>query len=128
VVASTKTLAPKLRDTPRLVEAEFDVELVKQPCVKSSSPLVGTVTFLVITVFVPLVIWLVKRRRAPFAAGHAKEALNFQINILLIAVLAVVGRPYLEVWQPHSGGYWCCCPVPLQCLPVLLRRLGRRPE
>jgi len=112
VVASTKTLAPKLKDTPRPVEKEFDVELVKQPRVKSSSRelaafchLIGTATFLVIPVFVPLVIWLAKRR-APFVATHAEESLNFQINILLIAVLAVVGQPYLEAWQPHSGGYW----------------------
>jgi uncharacterized Tic20 family protein len=112
VVASTKTRTPTLKGTPPPAEQEFDVQLVKQPRVKGSSRelaafchLIGTAAFLVIPVFVPLVIWLGKRR-APFVATHAKEALNFQINTLFLAVLAVVGRPYLEAWLPQSRGYW----------------------
>jgi uncharacterized Tic20 family protein len=34
----------------------------------------------------PLVIWLVKRDSLPFAADQSKEALNFNITVLLIAV------------------------------------------
>lgn len=45
----------------------------------------------------PLVIWLVKKDELPFAAAQAKEALNFQITlliygiILLLLVLTVIG-------------------------------------
>jgi uncharacterized Tic20 family protein len=35
---------------------------------------------------VPLVIWLIKRDEQPWIGTQAKEALNFQINLLLAAV------------------------------------------
>ena len=57
-------------------------------------------------VFGSLFIWLAKRRIAPFVARHAKEALNFQVYIVVTAVLALIARPYLESWQPGTGGYW----------------------
>ena len=41
----------------------------------------------------PLVVWLVKKDDAPFVAEHAKEALNFQITVVFVALamaLAVV--------------------------------------
>lgn len=41
---------------------------------------------------VPLVIWLMKKGQAPFTVDQAKEALNFQISILLTAIgLAIIG-------------------------------------
>lgn len=36
---------------------------------------------------VPLIIWLIKKDQSPYLAGQAKEALNFQITVL-IAYLA----------------------------------------
>ncbi|MGH9051832.1 MAG: DUF4870 domain-containing protein, partial [Acidimicrobiia bacterium] len=38
----------------------------------------------------PLVIWLVKREEHPFIALHAKEALNFNISVLIYAAVAFV--------------------------------------
>lgn len=38
----------------------------------------------------PLIIWLVKKEGHPFVAEHAKEALNFQITITLIAIVAIL--------------------------------------
>lgn len=38
----------------------------------------------------PLVVWLVKREDHPFIDHHAKEALNFNLTILVAAVAAVV--------------------------------------
>lgn len=32
---------------------------------------------------VPLVVWLLKKDQSPYLAEHAKEALNFQITILI---------------------------------------------
>jgi hypothetical protein len=51
----------------------------------------------------PFAIWLAKRGDDEFAAGHAKEALNFQLSMLLWTLLAlvlvccVVGIPLLVV-------------------------------
>ena len=36
----------------------------------------------------PLLVWLVKKDTMPFAADQAKEALNFNITILLLAIVA----------------------------------------
>lgn len=38
----------------------------------------------------PLVVWLVKRDDHPFVEMHAKEALNFNLSVLLYAVVGVV--------------------------------------
>lgn len=38
----------------------------------------------------PLIIWLVKRDTLPFAADQAKEALNFNITVLIVALALVV--------------------------------------
>lgn len=37
----------------------------------------------------PLVIYLSKKNDSPFAAGEAREALNFQISLFLYAVLSL---------------------------------------
>lgn len=39
----------------------------------------------------PLIIWLVKKDTSAFAADQAKEALNFQITFLIIAIPMLVG-------------------------------------
>jgi uncharacterized protein len=38
----------------------------------------------------PLVIWLLRKDSDPFAAGHALEALNFNLTIIILAIAAVV--------------------------------------
>ena len=38
----------------------------------------------------PLVIWLVKKDELPFAAAQAKEALNFQITLLIYGIILVL--------------------------------------
>jgi len=38
----------------------------------------------------PLVVWLTRRDDSPFVAAHAKEALNFNISVLLGALVCVV--------------------------------------
>ncbi len=39
---------------------------------------------------VPLVIWLSQRDRSDFVADHAREALNFQISVLIWGVLGAL--------------------------------------
>lgn len=38
----------------------------------------------------PLVVWLVKRDEHPFIAMHAREALNFNLSVLLYFIVGVV--------------------------------------
>ena len=37
----------------------------------------------------PLIVWLVKKEQSPFVADQAKEALNFQLAGLLVAIVLV---------------------------------------
>lgn len=49
----------------------------------------------------PLVVWLVKREDHPFIALHAREALNFNLSVLIYAIAAgilsiiLIGIPIL---------------------------------
>ncbi len=43
--------------------------------------------FLGVGIILPLIIWLVKKSEADNVAYHAKEALNFQITVLLAAIV-----------------------------------------
>lgn len=38
----------------------------------------------------PLVVWLLKKDESPFVADQAKEALNFQLAVLIASVICVV--------------------------------------
>ena len=53
------------------------------------SALLGLFTGGVGNIVGPLVIWLVKKDTMPFAGDQAKEALNFNITLLIIAVILV---------------------------------------
>lgn len=39
----------------------------------------------------PLVVWLLRRDADPFSAEHARQALNFNLSVLLYAAVAFVG-------------------------------------
>jgi uncharacterized protein len=54
---------------------------------------IGTLGFLA-----PLVIWLVLRDRSAFVADQAKEALNFQITLLIVVVIGWVLTIVLVGW------------------------------
>jgi uncharacterized Tic20 family protein len=43
----------------------------------------------------PLVVWLIKRKDSPSVEAHAKEALNFQISVMLYLMIAVGGTASL---------------------------------
>jgi uncharacterized protein len=45
---------------------------------------------LVVWLFAPLIIYLVKKDESAFVAAHAKESLNFQITIALVTILLVI--------------------------------------
>jgi uncharacterized protein len=38
----------------------------------------------------PLIIWLIKREEDPFVEGYAREALNFQISVLIYGVAVAI--------------------------------------
>jgi hypothetical protein len=75
--------------------------------------LVGTIGFLTagLTFFVPLVIWLRKRRKSTFVARQAKEAVNFQLNIFVWTVVTL--GPPLAAWylSPQIAGYLMFAPA-----------------
>lgn len=50
---------------------------------------VGLATAAVFGFVGPLLVWLFKRDEHPFTDHHAKEALNFQLTVLLVLVLSV---------------------------------------
>ncbi len=54
------------------------------------SALVGLVLPLIGIVLGPLVVWLARRDESEFVAGHAKEALNFNISVLLGALACML--------------------------------------
>jgi uncharacterized protein len=65
------------------------------------SGFVAAFFFVVGAVLAPLIIWLVKKDELPFVADQAREALNFQITVLLsgfvcwLLVLVLIGIPLL---------------------------------
>jgi uncharacterized Tic20 family protein len=56
---------------------------------------------LVVWLFAPLIIYLVKKDESAFVAAHAKEALNFQITITIVAIalfISIIGIFLLWLW------------------------------
>ncbi len=54
------------------------------------SALAGLVVPLIGIALGPLVVWLAKRDESEFVAAHAKEALNFNISVLLGAIACML--------------------------------------
>ena len=38
----------------------------------------------------PLIVWVIKKEQSPFVADQAKEALNFQLAALIVALICLV--------------------------------------
>jgi uncharacterized protein len=51
------------------------------------SALAGVVVPMVGCILGPLVVWLSRRDQSPFVAEHAREALNFNITVVLAAIV-----------------------------------------
>ena len=45
---------------------------------------------LVVWLFAPLIIYLVKKDESAYVAAHAKEALNFQITLTIVVVVLLI--------------------------------------
>lgn len=55
------------------------------------SAFVGFIAGVLVLSFVgPLVVWLVKREEHPFIESHAREALNFNLSVLLYGVVCLL--------------------------------------
>ena len=53
----------------------------------------------------PLVVYLAQRERSPFVAGHAREALNFQLWMLVLGLAGLVALLVaVAVQPPESAG------------------------
>jgi len=53
----------------------------------------AAVLVIAVPVVVPLVMWLIKREKSPFIDDHGKEAINFQISLLLYNLVGLVLTP-----------------------------------
>lgn len=45
---------------------------------------------LIVWLFAPLIIYLVKKDESKFVAAHAKESLNFQITVMIVVIVLIV--------------------------------------
>jgi len=54
------------------------------------SALIGLIVPVIGVVIGPLVVWLARRDASPFVAAHALEALNFNITVLLGALVCML--------------------------------------
>jgi uncharacterized Tic20 family protein len=54
------------------------------------SALAGLVLPMIGIVLGPLAVWLARRDQSAFVSAHAKEALNFNITVLLAAVMCML--------------------------------------
>ncbi|MCZ8515692.1 DUF4870 domain-containing protein [Paenibacillus filicis] len=43
---------------------------------------------LIVSIFAPLIIWLMKKDQSAFVEEHAKESLNFQISIMIYSFVS----------------------------------------
>ena len=48
------------------------------------------IPFLGLELLGPLIIWLIKRDEDPFVELHSREALNFQISVLIYAIIVFI--------------------------------------
>jgi len=53
----------------------------------------AAVVVIAVPVVVPLVMWLLKREKSPFVDDHGKEAVNFQISLVLYNLVGAVLVP-----------------------------------
>jgi uncharacterized Tic20 family protein len=52
--------------------------------------LLAHLAILVLSIIGPLIIWLVKKDESRFVEDQAKEALNFQISVLIVSLISLV--------------------------------------
>ena len=65
----------------------------------------------VLTFPVPLFIWLTGGRKSPFVKRHAKEALNFQLNLLFWLAVTIAVAVFGRDLVPQYGNYLFLAPV-----------------
>ncbi len=67
-------------------------------------------TLLAVHAFVPVVpalaMWLIKRERSPFIDDHGREAVNFQISLVIYALAGVVAG-----FLTCGVGWWVILPA-----------------
>jgi uncharacterized Tic20 family protein len=69
---------PVIKDTPPMGEVTSDDRLWA---------LLAHLSYFVLGIFGPLIIWLVKKEESAFVEDQAKEALNFQLSVLIATLV-----------------------------------------
>ncbi|HTN07860.1 DUF4870 domain-containing protein [Agriterribacter sp.] len=67
----------------------------EQPLVQPTSDektlaILSHVLTIVVWLFAPLIIYLIKKDESKFVAAHAKESLNFQITVTLVCIVLFI--------------------------------------
>ncbi|MFH5186490.1 DUF4870 domain-containing protein [Paenibacillus sp. TAB 01] len=57
---------------------------------EKSLALLSHLLCLIVGLFAPLLIWLLKKDESQFIAEHAKESLNFQISVMIYSIVATI--------------------------------------
>ena len=79
------------------------MEPSKEKMLAVISHLGGLVVVCFLPIFIPLIIWLTKGEESAFVNQQAKEALNFQISLLIyevsciLLVFTIIGIPFAYV-------------------------------
>jgi len=90
------------KETPETPEIEPDVEITSD---EKNMALLAHILGIVLSFLGPLIIWLIKKDESKFIDHHGKEALNFQLTMLIayivggILTMVVIGACImLAVW------------------------------
>ena len=73
---------------------------------------------------VPFFIWLTGGRKSPFVKRHAKEALNFQLNLIFWLVALTAGVIYTKDLIPDYGNYLFAVPLVVYLIAASLMMLA----
>lgn len=64
-------------------------------------------TFTVLPIVLgPLVMWLIRKNESPFINDHGKEALNFNISVLIYIILSALLVPLCGIGFFAMGAVW----------------------
>ncbi len=97
IKSAYSTLRTDQFDTPRVADAHADADERTYATFMHLALFAAVLTSGGLIVSVPLVMWLFKRKKSPFIDDHGKEAINFQITMVVyslaigLAALATCG-------------------------------------
>ncbi|MEQ8769004.1 MAG: DUF4870 domain-containing protein [Phycisphaerales bacterium] len=75
----------------------------------------------VVAIITPIVLYSMKKKEAPFAADHLREAINFQITLILYSVVLPI---VVTIFGVLTLGIGLLLLIPVAFLPYILGLVG----